>query len=172
MRKKFFVWFFVVLAVAVLAGGAFWGHQWLGVKKQKVALGLSEPNFPYRDRTVEELGRLFPQTRYADVATRVTPEETYAKFRQGLKDNNLDMVLAQLSTDSERYQENMAALTKAYGEGRFKEIFGKYPEKIDKVWVGDTIAQYEFKETDEGHLTSYSVEFLKDQNGDWKLDIL
>jgi len=168
MRKKFVVWFFVVLIIAILAVGAFWGHQWLGVKKEKVALGLSEPNFPYRDRTVEELGRLFPQTRYADVATRVTPEETYAKFRQGLKENNLDMVLAQLSTDSERYQENTAALTKAYGEGRFKEIFGKYPEGIKKESMGDSYAQFFFVYDSDSK--SHALEFIKDKDGDWEID--
>jgi len=164
----------VLAVVAVLVAGFFcWrglGAPWWQVKQIKISKGLANPNFPWRDRSVEELAKLYPQVKNADVPTRITPEETYAKFRQGLKENNLDLVLAQLSPDSSRYDSNVTAIKKAFEEGKFGEIYAKYPEKIDESWTGDTIAQYEFGYQKNEKEYAYTLEFVKDENGDWKFD--
>ncbi|MDD2758208.1 MAG: hypothetical protein PHD72_02430 [Patescibacteria group bacterium] len=171
MSKKIFVVVLVVVAV-LIAGFLCWrymGAEWWQVKQHKIALGLANPNFPWFDRSEAELAKLYPQVKNADVPTRVTPEETYAKFRQGLKENNLDLVLAQLSVDSSRYDSNVTAVRKAFAEGKFAEIFGKYPEKITESWTGDTISQYNFVEFDSDYL--HMIEFKKNADGVWEIDI-
>lgn len=168
--KKYFA-IIIVLAVAV---GAFFGYKWYETKMQKVGLGLAEQNFPYRDYSEEELTKMYPQIKYADVATRITPEQTYAKFRQALKENNLEIALEQLSKESERYKENADTLTKFSQENKFQELQQHYSEKIEKANMYEAIAQYEY----EYYSVQYkqdligSINFIKDGNGDWKLDSL
>ncbi|MFH1956805.1 MAG: hypothetical protein ABIJ28_04115 [Patescibacteria group bacterium] len=166
--KKYFA---IIIFLTVLAGAIF-GYRWYEIKMKKIEIGLAEPVFPYRDYTQEELNKMYPQIKYADVVTRVTPEETYAKFRQALKENNLEMAIGQLSKESERYEENKNDLTQAYKENRFNEAFENYPEKIEKSSMHESIASYYFLEkTAENNLRQY-ISFIKDANGDWKLDSL
>ncbi|MFH1956475.1 MAG: hypothetical protein ABIJ28_02410 [Patescibacteria group bacterium] len=168
--KKYFA---IIIFIAVLAS-AILGYRWYEIKMKKIEIGLAEPNFPYRDYTQEELNKMYPQIKYADVATRIIPEETYAKFRQALKENNLEMAIEQLSKESVRYEENVDALTNFSQENKFQELYQHYPEKIEKSSMYESIAQYEY----EYYSTQYkqyligSINFAKDANGDWKLDSL
>lgn len=147
-------------------------NKWVEIKMRKVALGLAESSFPYRDYTEQELAKMYPQIKYADVATRVAPEETYAKFRQALKENNLELALEQLSKESGGYSENVGIITATYNQGKFSDIYKKYPEKIEKSYMYESIAQFYFVEKDNDKITNYPVSFIKDANGDWKLDSL
>jgi hypothetical protein len=115
---------------------------------------------------------MYPQIKYADVPTRITPEETYAKFRQALKENNLEMAIEQLSKESERYRENVEILTKAYQEGRFNKAFESYPEKIEKSTMYESMASYYYFRKEGKINLKVHVSFIKDANGDWKLDSL
>jgi len=122
-----------VIAIIVMAVLGVLLNVWTTRKMDKVSLGLARPDFPYTDYTESELAEMYPQIKYADVATRITPEETYAKFRQALKDNNLEMAIEQLSKESpKRYNENKEDLTQAHEEGRFDKALSYYPEKIEK----------------------------------------
>lgn len=143
---------------------------WREMKAQKIELGLSSAKFPFRDYSVAELDKMHPQVKNADVLTRTTPTQTYALFREGLQENDLDKVLAQLSKDSARYEENMASIKKAFDEGRFGEIYEKYPEEIEESWTGETISQYEFVEIDSDFL--HMISFIKNSDGDWKIETL
>lgn len=171
MKKILIAILFVIVVVAVgFVVYRFVYSPWREVKSQKIELGLSSPNFPFRDYSVAELENMHPQVKNADVPTRVTPTQTYVLFREGLKENDLDKVLAQLSPDSARYEENMASIKKAFEEGRFGEIYEKYPEEIEESWTGETISQYEFVETDTDFL--HMLGFIKNSDGDWKIDKL
>ncbi len=161
----------IILVILALLGSVYF-NGWLKQKMQKVQLGLSEQNFPYRDYTQEELNKMYPQIKYANIETRITPEQTYAKFRQALKDNNLEMAIEQLSRESERYGENAGTLTKAYQEGKFLEIYKEYPEKIEKESMAESIASYYFLEKKGEYNLRQYMGFIKDANGDWKLDSL
>jgi len=174
MTKQFKIALVILLVAAVaLVVGNYYLQRWTDAKMFKVSMGMAENTFPWRDYTEAELAKMYPQIKYADVPTRVTPEQTYAKFRQALKENNLDMAVEQLSRSSrEKYGENKADLEKAYGEKRFKIIYKAYPEKIEKSYIYDSIAQYYFIEKVNGKTTNYPISFLKDANGDWKMDSL
>lgn len=155
----------------VIVGGYYFTH-WLEIKAYKISVGLCEPRFPYRDRIEGDLARLFPQVRYADVATRTTPEQTYEYFRDGLRTNDLNKVLDQLDKNNGRYQQNVDSVKKAYKEGKFVTIFKSYPEKLTKDWVGDTIASYYYVEKENNINLRQSMSFRKDKNGDWKMSSL
>lgn len=166
----------VLVLAAVLALGALYAAKWVVIKKEKVRLGFAEPNFPFRNYSIEELNKMYPQIKYADVQTRVTPEETYTRFRQALKDNNLEMAIEQLSKSSKkRYGENVKDLTDFYNQNEFQELYNNYyPEQIIKVNMHESIAQYEFNYYDSEYKKELigTMDFTKDANGDWKMDSL
>ncbi|MDD5290729.1 MAG: hypothetical protein PHZ04_01305 [Patescibacteria group bacterium] len=162
----------IIGIIAIIVVGLFgvYLNFWTMRKMDKVALGLASPDFPYADYTEEELAKMYPQIKYADVATRITPEQTYAKFRQALKENNLELAIEQLSKESgKRYNENKEALTQAHQEGRFGQIYSSYPEKIEKENMYEVRAQFYFLQKEGDETMRYPLDFIKDVNGDWKL---
>ena len=161
-----------IVVVVLIAGLAPFVYKWVGQKIEKVKIGLAEPNFPYRDYSQEELNKMYPQIKYADVPTRVTPEETYAKFRQALKENNLEMAVEQLSRDSKKYEENKNDLAQAHKESRFEDIYRDYPERIWRGTFGESIGQLCYNQQYESSEFVGCSGFIKDINGDWKLDSL
>jgi hypothetical protein len=160
----------IIIILVIVGGWQFNG--WRNAKLTQVELGLAEPSFPYRSYTEDELGKMYPQIKYADVQTRVTPEETYAKFRQALKDNDLEMAIEQLGKESAKYDENVKTIAEAYQQEEFEEAFDSYPEKINKESMYESIAQYEYDAEENGKVFVNSIDFIKNSSGDWKLDSL
>ena len=174
MTKQFKVTLVVLLVVFfALALGNYYVQRWTDFKMAKVSQGMAESKFPWRDYTQSELNKMYPQVRNADVPTRVAPEQTYANFRQALKDNNLEKALAQLSNSSrKRYRENAADLKEAYSKGEFISIYKKYPEKIIQDNMRGNFAQYYFNYKEIKSEKTHILDFTKDANGDWKMDSL
>jgi murein L,D-transpeptidase YcbB/YkuD len=135
-------------------------------------LGLARPDFPYADYTESELAEMYPQIKYADVATRTTPEETYTKFRQALEENNLEMAIEQLSKESSRYKENKEALAQVYQDEKFIEVLIEYPENIWRGTFGESFGQLCYNQKHEDGEFVGCSSFIKDASGDWKLDSL
>ena len=174
MTKQFKIALVVLLVAAVvLVVGNYYVQRWTDAKMFKVSMGMAENTFPWRDYTEAELAKMYPQIRYADVPTRVTPEQTYAKFRQALKENNLDMAVEQLSKSSRgRFNENKDYLTKMFNEKKFSQIYKEYPEKIEKSLMGESIAEFYYLYNEGGRTFREPLGFIKDANGDWKMDSL
>jgi len=174
MSKKMKVYLVAVTIIVLLAaGGSFYFYQfWLPAKQMKIQLGLASDKFPWRDYSQAELDKMYPQIKYADIPTRVTPEETYAKFREALKTNNLEMALAQLSVESKNYEKNRENLERMYKEEKFLELHKEYLGTIQKEYMAESIAQFYFLEKKEDGNYRYSLDFIKDANGDWKMDSL
>lgn len=173
MNKKV-IWAVMVLAVlAVVSGGFYCYKVWWPQRQAMISLGLAESTFPWRAYTQEELNKLYPQIKYADVPTRVTPEQTYAKFREALRTNNLEMALEQLSMESEtRYKDRESILKNAYQGGKFNAMYKNYPEKIEKESMYESIASYYYITVENGERFQNPIAFIKDANGDWKMDSL
>jgi len=169
MTKKTKILGLVILVVLVLAAAGYFNFKWFPEKIAKIERGLASDKFPWRDFTQDELNKMYPQIKYADVPTRVTPEETYEKFREALITNNLELALEQLSKESGRYEENKSDLEKAHGENRFVKIHTEYPDKLEKEYMAESIAQLYFLEDDGSR---YPIDFVKDANGDWKMGSL
>lgn len=166
--KKYFA---IIIFLAVVAGSIF-GYRWYEIKMKKVEIGLAEPIFPYRDYTQEELNKMYPQIKYADVATRITPEETYAKFRQALEENNLELALEQLSKESERHEENVEKIKKFFQEEKFNELLNYYPEEIWRGTFGESVGNICYtQQQKDGEFIGCSS-FIKNSNGEWKIDSL
>lgn len=170
---KKIIW--AIIIILVLAGGCWYGSQvWWPKKQLKIQLGLAEPDFPWWDYTQEELDKLYPQIRYADVPTRVTPEETYAKFREALRTNNLELALEQFYDGNRTGVEATNSMRQFYEEDKFRELYNHYPANLEKVNMYESIAQYEytyFSSQYDQELIG-TIDFVKDANGDWKMDSL
>ncbi len=83
------------------------------------------------------------------------------------------MAIEQLSKESRgRYDENAGDLTDAHSEGRFAEIYKKYPNSIIKDSMNESIAQYYFHYKESNVNRTHFIDFTKDANGDWKMDNL
>jgi len=176
MNKKISNWLGVssVVILAVLLGGSFYFWRfWWPVKEAKILQGMSDCNFPWRDYSQTELNKLYPQIRNAAVPTRVTPEETYAKFREALRTNNLNLALEQLYKEAgKRYQENKVILEKSHEKGEFKIAYKQYPEKIERQSMSEALAAYYYFRTDNGKKVKTHIGFVKNAYGDWKMDRL
>jgi hypothetical protein len=174
MAKKIYI-IGLVIFCAIAVGLIIWRvayMPWCETKEQKIMLGLASPRFPYWNYSIDELEKMHPQVKNADVLTRVAPEETYSLFRQGLKENNLPMVLNQLSLDSARYEANVESIKKAFDEGRFGAALFHYPELIEQEMIGDALAQYKYIEIIDDKKISQTIQFIKNSDGDWKIDKL
>ncbi len=165
----------ILVVIAASLGGYFYFQKIWWLKKQMaIQAGLAESKFPWRAYTQEELNKMYPQIKYADVPTRVTPEQTYANFREALRTNNLAMALEQIGTSSGTNTSKDAAdsMRQFYQENKFIELYLYYPEKIEKENMYESIGQYYYIEKKDGHNLRQSIDFIKDANGDWKMDSL
>ena len=172
MKKKI-LWVIIILVVlAAILGGWYFYKTWWPQRQAMISLGLAESKFPWRAYTQEELNKLFPQIRYADVPTRVTPEQTYAQFREALRTNNLELALEQLSVTSEGYNENLEKLSNAYKDNKFISSLNLYPEKVWRSTFGESIGSLCYEQEINNDKFVACANFLKDVNGDWKMDSL
>jgi hypothetical protein len=157
--------------------------RWYGERKIYIESGLAEDHFPYRiytERELAEKGRMVVESQeLMNVPTRTTPEETYATFRQALIDWDVDKAISCFT--KEKQAEYRIAMLKAKEEGRIQGIIEKLkdisPEgqKVTKGSTGDASTSYELlykeKESDIKFI-SHSIGFVKDWNGDWKMENL
>jgi hypothetical protein len=157
MKKGLVIFLSIII---VLASAFFYCRNWWEKKQLKIEMGYARSEFPWRDYSQDELNKMYPQIKNADVPTRTAPEETYAKFREALRTNNLNLAIEQLNKESGRYEENRKTLTDAYNEGKF-------PERIEKESMYEAIASYYYLRN--GFKTHIS--FMKNENGDWGLEI-
>lgn len=168
------IWGILIIVILIAAAGGcfyFW-RVWWPMKQAQIGLGLASSKFPWRSYTLEELNKMYPQIKNADVPTRITPEETYAKFREALRTNDLELALEQLSKESKSYLDNKADIEEAYQEKKFSVIYAEYSENLEKTYMYESIAQYYFIENKNTKKTIYPINFIKDSSGDWKMDSL
>ncbi|MCX6741107.1 MAG: hypothetical protein NTY61_01780 [Candidatus Parcubacteria bacterium] len=170
--KNWLVVLAVILLVALLSGCFYLWRVWWPEKQIKISLGLAVSEFPWRNYSQAELNELYPQIKNASIPTRITPEETYTKFREALRTNNLELAVGQLSKESKKYNDNVNNLRQAYKDKKLQEYYREYPEKISKALIGQSLSQYEYDRLENGKTFVNSIDFIKDANGDWKMDSL
>lgn len=173
MNKRIIIGLVIIFVVlAAIFGGFYFYKIWWPEKQLKIQMGLAESKFPWRNYTQEELNKLYPQIKNANIPTRVTPEETYAKFREALRTNNLELAVAQLAEESQKYSENLEKLRKAYKENKFIDSSDLYPEKVWRSTFGVSIGSLCYEQTYDNKAVTGCTSFIKDGNGDWKMDSL
>lgn len=113
--------------------------------------------------TKEQLAKKYPP-QYIEVPAKNTPEEVYARFREALLKNDLEVALGEMVLDQrEKYREIFAN----------KEKLEKYktlpePNLIKKGEILGNFASYSYKESDKA--TAYSIDFQKNSEGYWQID--
>ena len=175
MSKKN-IWLSAILIILVVLGGSYFYKIWWPQRQAMIKLGLAESKFPWRAYSQNELSALYPQIKYANVPTRVTPEQTYANFREALRTNNLDLALGQIgiSSGTNTSKEATNNIQQFFKDNKFVELYSRYPESIKKVSMYESIAQYEYTYYSSQYKQELigSMSFIKDANGDWKMDSL
>lgn len=118
--------------------------------------------------TQEELDKMYPQVKNADIPTRTTPEETYAKLKEALKNEDVDKAAEQFAEKvREEWRNNFK---KAKQDGFIKQLAADLPDIILKVYERQASAQYSAPQIVDGQKTSHTFNFIKDGNGDWKIE--
>jgi hypothetical protein len=170
------IFFIIILAIVYL--GATEGARWWQEKQKWVKMGFAHDKFPFKMLTEEELVRKGlwsgESEWYNSIPTRTTPEETYAIFKQALIDGDFDKA-AECFTEEKR-QEYREAMNQAKNEGRIPEIIKQlteiYPEEkpIVKGLNDDNMTTYYMVIVENGQRTNNPIPFMKDLNGDWKME--
>ncbi|KKQ27909.1 MAG: hypothetical protein US42_C0004G0048 [Candidatus Magasanikbacteria bacterium GW2011_GWC2_37_14] len=157
-KKNFLVTIIIIVAVLLVGGGVTWYKNC----QEYVKRGLAKNTFPYTKYNQDELNSLYSQYPLENVATTQTPEQTYQKFREYLKNQDID---GALSLIFERYRaEYKKAFEKAKNEGKVLELYKALPETLQKVSCYDTICTYKIGNKD------VEVEFVKNLQGVWLIE--
>lgn len=147
------------------------GYNWYLYKQQLVRGGHAKPTFPYARYTQEELNKMYPQYPNENVPTRQTPEETYAKFIAALKKGDLEEASKQFV--EKKQKDWLESLGKIKEKGLLEEFIGDYDQKLINNYKYSTTAQFHIGiEALSGALAERPIDFIKDSNGDWKIDSL
>ncbi len=154
----------------LLVGGMFLilaSVNWYMLRQDAVRIGMARPSFPYRQYSLDELNKMYPQYPNENVATRQTPEETYAKFIAALKAGDID-VAVNLMTEKNR-EEYRKAFVSDKKEGKLGEFVKILDRPISLELKLDTLANYLLENNEN---KKYKIHFVKDANGVWKIDSL
>ena len=176
-RKKLVsvILFIIIFGIIVVWVGLEY-NQWWQVRKEYVRMGLAEDKFPYRmytERELVEMGRWPVESKYYDsIPTRTTPEETYAKFRQALIDEDFDKA-AECFIDEKR-DTVRKGLVDIFGDKQLKDqMLEDLPIKIDSIdTTGRSSVYYDYSIIREGKKIAQTMSFVKSLNGDWLIEDL
>lgn len=168
--KKFFRWALIYLLLIIGLFLILTGYNWYLYKQQLVRGGHAKPTFPYARYTQEELNKMYPQILNENVPTRQTPEETYAKFIAALKAGNLEEASKQFV--EKKQKEWLESLRKIKEDILLQVMIDDLERDFRKEYMWDTLAQYRYSVLKEGKKFTNAIDFIKDSNGDWKIDSL
>lgn len=147
--------FLIVFVVAIFFALANYAYFKIQIKRGELV------NYYGKWYTKEQLKKEFPP-QYYDVPAENTPEEVYAEFRQALLNNDIEKALGLIREEErESYREAF----------KDKEKFDKWlktlPEKIGDIRANGNFAHYDW---DKGDGYNHTIDFIKDENGYWKID--
>ena len=179
-KKIITVVIFLIIIVAIIYVAGIEINRWWQVRREYIRMGFASDKFPFRmytEKELVEMGKWVGESEYyTSIPTRTTPEETYAIFRQALIDEDLDSAVECFV--KEKQDEYKEALEQAKNEGRIPQILSQltelYPRsiKIVKGRNGVNLVTYEVFIIENGKKISNPIPFVKDINGDWKLEDL
>ena len=113
--------------------------------------------------TKEQIREKFGQ-QYYDTPAKNTPEEVYAAFRTALLAGDTEKALAQMRP--ERREEYRQAFK---NKERFDGVTKKLPKKLDNIRIKNNLAVYDWDQDDN---LIHTIEFTKNKDGYWQLDII
>lgn len=152
----------VIIAITLVAFFVIWVLT-LDTPKGSQDMGFS-------GYTQEELNKMFPQIKNADIPTRITPEQTYAALKEALKNEDVDAAAECFAETMRGEYKNI--LLAAEEDKNLNKLGEALPEKIIEVYTYELISQYKAPQIVDGENTSHTFDFIKDRNGDWKIKSL
>jgi len=190
-RKKLVsvILFIIIFGIIVVWVGLEY-NQWWKARKEYVRMGLAEDKFPYRMYTERELVEkgiwASESPALKAVPTRITPEETYAKFRQALIDENFDK--AAECFVKENREEWRKSLYEIKEKGFLRDMLNDLPEKLEDTYIyTDDVTGKDTKNRDLDHTAmdshyyvlkndpnreAHTISFEKNWDGDWLIEDL
>lgn len=184
------IFFIIILAIGSLI--ATEGVKWWQDKQKWVKMGFAHDKFPFRMLTEEELVRKGlwsgESEWYNSIPTRITPEETYNKFRQALIDGDLNRAVECFVKEKQGEWEK--SLNDINERGYLREMVNDLPEKLEDTYLyTEDILGKNIKDIDLNKISSmnyiYSLKsdkrikpegrtilFVKNFDGDWLIESL
>ncbi len=161
----------ILVLILVFVLGIFWlvvGYGWFLQKQERVANGVANPKFPYRDYTLEELNTMYPQYLNVDVPTTQTPEQTHRLFLTALKEGDIDKAVECCVVKSKQ-KEMREGLIRVAEKEQLQLMISDLDTSIKVRLESDDRSSYSYT-TKSSNLTSF-LEFLND-NGKWLINSL
>lgn len=167
MLKKISIWVGVPLLVVFFIFGSY---SWFLGRQARVDNGTASPDFPYRDRSAEELEKLFPQNPENNAPTVQSPEETHAKFLAALKKEDFDEAVNCCFREGDRVgmREFLMGLKK---KGQLDLMMSDI-KTISKSNENSWVASYVYSGTLDGKKVGNIMEFIKTTAGIWYIKSL
>jgi len=156
--------YFLILIAGLLF--IFYCYGWFLIKQKMVISGNARPEFPYTRYTEDELNKMYPQYSNENVPTRQTPEQTYTKFIEALKKGDLEEIMVNFS--GKKYQEYKSSFDDDIKNNKLIENIKLFDRKLILKSDLETLKSYYL----EGLSKEFFIEFVKQSDGDFKIESL
>ena len=168
-------WWIIILAIIVFILGALLivgGYGWFINKQKRVLTGTANPKFPYRDYSLEELNKMYPQyTDYSGVPDKQTPEQTHALFLAALKKGDFDEAVNCCFRSGDR--EGMKTMLDGVkAKGMLNLMIGDLERDFRRENLSGGKASYSYAVIKNGEKFAGGVSFVKSSDGIWYLESL
>lgn len=170
MTTKKKIWICVAVFVFITIIVILYSLGQIIYRLERVNEGLASPDFPYRDYTMEELGRLYPHEKEInEIPTTRTPEETHKLFMDYLKKEDFKNAAECCFRDGD--WEEMEGFLYNVKEGGYLDTMISDLEIIEGDFRDqyDT-ASYNFLGTYKGVKIKNEIKFIKNSQGIWLME--
>ena len=167
--------FFIVLSV-ILYVGIDETMQWWQEKQMWVKAGFASDKFPFRmftERELVEKGLWSGESQQLNaIITTVRPEETYAKFRQALIDEDLDVATKCFTKEQqEAWRKSLYEIKdKGFLQGMIDDLPEKLEDSIQRDLNNTSIESYAYVLNNDPQESVRILEFSKSWEGEWKIN--
>jgi len=184
-KKIITIIIFLIIFVIVVYWVGIQINEWWQYKKPYIEMGLASDKFPFRIYTKEEkeemIDRGVPlECLYCDITTTVRPEETYAKFRKALIEEDFETASECFIKEQQKDWEE--ALYEIRDKGYLQEMLDDLPESIEELgYLNDNMDRnlddtaldsYDYVSKNDPERMAHTISFQKDRYGVWKIEDL
>jgi len=157
-----------ILGVALIIGG----YGWFLGRQARVLTGTARPDWPYRDYSLAELNKMYPQyVDYSGVPDKQTPEQTHALFLAALKKGDFDAAVNCCFREGDRAKQK-DFLNGVKQKGMLNLMISDI-SKIDPDFRSENKATYIFDGTSKsGEKSAGFFTFIKSSDGIWYIESL
>ena len=162
----------VALVVLVLAGGSIiWCYGWFLGRYQRMLNGTASASWPFADRSISELNKLYPQNIENTAPTKQSPEQTHQLFVDALKRGDFDAAVNCCFREGDRARMK-TMLEGVKSKGLIGQMVGDLSGAITENVKTDSRATYNYSITENGKNFINMISFLKTSDGIWYIESL